>query len=385
MDNSETTKTFVFINFFRAIAALWVLLKHCMIWGGWQEIPLPGAKLAVDLFMIISGFLMAANAYSRNQYEPLTNSRNYFRFLLRRFFRLAPAYYVSLALAALASTYYLAGFQALQALNPEKWISGGVYDPARTVYSFKNILLHISFLFGLHPTYSFSSFLPDWSLSLEMQFYVVFPLLIYQMNKYGYIKYAICVGVPVFVLGQAIGRYFNYYEPSLLFIKLNYFLAGILLFRFLSVYDKQTPFERATLFFCAMLMVSMEMKYGKQLVVMPVLLAVMFLVGRMEMTQAAPVWVRRTMESKIVRTGSDASYGVYLFHGFFISAFGYILSTSDWLLQLSSAERVGVMILFITPAVYLTAYVLQIAIERPGIKLGKYLIRLIPLKQPESR
>ena len=47
-------KEFAFINLFRAIAAFWVLAAHCMIWGGWYGVPLPSAKIAVDLFMMIS-------------------------------------------------------------------------------------------------------------------------------------------------------------------------------------------------------------------------------------------------------------------------------------------------------------------------------------------
>ena len=65
MQNNNTG----FLDGLRALAAFSVLTCHCMIWSGWpgSGIPLlpgPGmlAKMAVDLFMIISGFLMAYNA-----------------------------------------------------------------------------------------------------------------------------------------------------------------------------------------------------------------------------------------------------------------------------------------------------------------------------------
>ena len=84
------------INLFRATAAYWVLIGHCRIWGGWQEFWVPDGKMAVDLFMVISGFLMAAHAIDRAPKEPLSGDSNWRsnwrRFWIRRFFRIAPAY-----------------------------------------------------------------------------------------------------------------------------------------------------------------------------------------------------------------------------------------------------------------------------------------------------
>ena len=70
-------REYVFINLFRSIAACWVLAAHCMIWGGWYGLPLPYAKMAVDLFMMISGYLMASNGLARSNIEPLSNLRSW--------------------------------------------------------------------------------------------------------------------------------------------------------------------------------------------------------------------------------------------------------------------------------------------------------------------
>ena len=118
-------QNYKFINFFRAIAAFWVLLAHCMIWGGWYGIPLPSAKIAVDLFMVISGFLMASTNIDKNGSSMLLDFRSWIYFWIKRFFRLAPAYYLSLFLAIISSDYFLAGYKLLQNLNPTIWIGGG--------------------------------------------------------------------------------------------------------------------------------------------------------------------------------------------------------------------------------------------------------------------
>lgn len=364
-------KEFAFINLFRAIAAFWVLAAHCMIWGGWYGVPLPSAKIAVDLFMMISGYLMAANAIARSHFEPLTTSRNWLRFWLRRFFRLAPAYYLSLAFVVASSSYFLDGYQALQLLNPAQWPAGGPYDPAQIEYSLDNILLHLSFLFGLHPKYSFSTFLPDWSLSLEMQFYFVFPALFLLMNRAGSIKVALLVGIPVFIIGYQINRLLHYPEPSMLLLKLNYFIAGILLFQFLQTGLSRR--RRCALAVSAVVLVSLEFKYRSELIVLPVLLLSMMSLGWLEAVNRTPPAISRFVNSRFVRFASDSSYCVYLFHGLFISACGLIIADDPELLALTPPHRVGVMLVFVSAAAYLTAFVVYRLVELPGIQFGKRL------------
>lgn len=60
-----------FLNGLRALAAFCVLTCHCMIWSAWPGFGLPSivpgpglaSKLAVDLFMLISGLLMVFVAH----------------------------------------------------------------------------------------------------------------------------------------------------------------------------------------------------------------------------------------------------------------------------------------------------------------------------------
>ena len=295
----EMVKEFAFINLFRAAAAFWVVTAHCMIWGGWHGLPLPSPKIAVDLFMMISGYLMAANASARSHFEPLTSPRNWLRFWLRRFFRLAPAYYLSLALAILSSQHFLSGYQELQNLNPSQWSPGGVYDPSLVRYTLNNIFLHLSFLFGLHPTYSCSTFLPDWSLSLEMQFYFAFPLIFIVMQKFGFIRSSIFIGLPVFFFGYEVSRQIHFLEPSLLIFKLNYFLVGIILYRFLSV--DTNSFKRLALALSAILLVSINLQSRAEILVTPSLLLSMLTFGWLEASNHTPWLISLFINNRIIR------------------------------------------------------------------------------------
>lgn len=357
-----------FINLFRAIAAFWVLAAHCMIWGGWYGIPLPSAKIAVDLFMMISGYLMAASASARAETEPLAKSNSWLRFWLRRFFRLAPAYYLSLGLAVLLSHPFLGGYKLLQDLNPTLWLAGGVYDPARIEYTPLNILSHLSFLFGLHPKLSFSTFLPDWSLGLEMQFYFVFPALMLLMQRRGFFKITLLVSAFSIPIGFYIARHVQYYEPSLLLFKLQYFIAGILVFKIVSTGANR---NQMLMIACATILVSLESKYGRELLVLPSILLAMILFGCLERNHIMPKILGKLINSNLIKFASHTSYGVYLFHGFYISACGYIFTKNSYFVSFTPLERVVAMFVFVTILAYITGYCVHRWIEIPGINFGR--------------
>lgn len=219
-----------FINFFRAVAAAWVVVGHCLIWGGWHKLPFPNPKSAVDLFMMISGCLMVVTANKSRRTNSIESSRGRLAFYLRRFFRIAPTYYLALAISMVFAAPLIEGTVSLQSLDPAAWPVGGKYDPREFSYSWVNVALHASFLFGMLPNWSLSSLLPDWSLSLEMQFYFVFPF-IYMLNRKLRQSVAcyLLVGVASVGIGYLVQRHTNYPEPSLLFLKLHFFLAGMLL------------------------------------------------------------------------------------------------------------------------------------------------------------
>src|SRR3546814_5340753 len=85
-------------------------------------------------------------------------------FWTRRFFRLAPLFYVTLAAALIAGPAIYADRVAIDSVlgqslqPPERYLDG----------SFINIALHLSFLFGLLPDYAFLTPLPDLSLGLVL-------------------------------------------------------------------------------------------------------------------------------------------------------------------------------------------------------------------------
>jgi peptidoglycan/LPS O-acetylase OafA/YrhL len=361
-------RDWAFIDLTRCIAAFWVMAAHIMIWGGWYGLPLPDAVIAVDLFMMISGFLMClvAEAHDTNEGGEAGRWR---AFLLRRYFRIAPAYYASLIIAFVAGGAFLAGYQAHQAMTPSWWPAGGANDPARIVYDWRNFALHVSFLFGLFPQHAFSTFLPDWSLSLEMQFYAAFPLLWLGVRRFGYlITGAAAGGIALILTAMVFGKW-GYTAPSLLFLKLQYFVAGMFIFRILSPAAGKA--ERLALLAAALALVGFERHASHLWMVSCAVLLAMTGIGRLEASNLAPRVIKLVCANPVVRFLADASYGVYLFHGFFISAAGLIISNSPAVTVLTPPIRVAVMAAFVGPMAVLSGWLSFRLIEKPGQKLGR--------------
>ncbi len=116
MDHPDAKHLF-YLDGLRGIASFWVVVSHVMMLTGWMVPVMSWGTLAVDLFMILSGFLMTYQALTREADEPLDSLGTWVRFLLRRFFRLAPVYYLLLFIALLLGPR-LAIVSNLRALRP---------------------------------------------------------------------------------------------------------------------------------------------------------------------------------------------------------------------------------------------------------------------------
>lgn len=361
-------KTLPHLDLARAFAAFWVLSAHCVIWvGAARQVHLPDPKIAVDLFMILSGYLMAHTATERWGREPLTRWANWRRFYLRRFMRLAPLYYLTLAFVVLAAPAFLGGYAALQTLDPVWW-GPAKYNPALAHFDPLNIVLHLTFLFGLLPYYSFSTFLPDWSLGLEMQFYAAFPALFLVMRRFGPIRAALLLALASIVLDRLLGHAIAHgwiaawREPSLLIMRLPIFLAGMLIFA--ATEQRRVEPALVAVGLCAL----RAGAYGT---------GVFWLLVPAAAIAAQSLWpsplLARRLAARPVRFAADVSYSVYLIHGPILAILGSRIAlacrAAGWSLP---ATVVPVWIAVATLSVGIGA-LLHRFLERPGIRLGARL------------
>lgn len=131
----------------RAIAAVMVVFQH---YGGktWQ--PMSG-WLGVDLFFVLSGFLITTLALREESRKGRVSLRDFY---IRRVFRLMPVYYV--VLGATALIYYWRG----------EWVTGALDEVLPYYLTFNNEYIAGGHIFG-----------HSWTLAVEQKFYLVWPLL----------------------------------------------------------------------------------------------------------------------------------------------------------------------------------------------------------------
>ena len=189
LNKTEETKTSLKkfrkdINGLRAVAVLSVLLFHICSFNSLNDtkwsFSLGGGYVGVDIFFVISGFLMTAIIIKG------LNSGNFsvLNFWKRRAKRICPALFVAVVLFYIIGYLLLVNVSEFYEYNKEATAALGFISNFRfakdegyfAVDSMSKMLLH------------------TWSLSLEWQFYVIYPVLLWALKKFlgiSYIKFAV--------------------------------------------------------------------------------------------------------------------------------------------------------------------------------------------------
>lgn len=180
------------IDGLRAIAVLLVLIFHFDLLGVGKA-----GFIGVDVFFVISGFLITSIIM-----KELENGQFHFgQFLYRRIRRLYPALLVTLGLSMVAG-YWLFLPDRFEELARE------------IVYS---LLYVVNFHFWQNVSYfglqaGEVPLLHMWSLAVEEQFYIVFPLVMILLHRW-FLRHLLVIVAVVTVIGFAGGFYATGWKP----------------------------------------------------------------------------------------------------------------------------------------------------------------------------
>ena len=152
-----------FIDSLRGIAALSIIIFH-LVYIPQPSLPVPSVFIpliekggyGVTLFFVISAFTLCLSIDNRKD-----ESNKTIKFYLRRFFRIAPLFYFMLIVHLLNN-----------------------YLSYNHLFSRKEILLNISFLYNFYPLGAESIVWAGWTIGVEMIFYLLLPLVFVKVRNF---------------------------------------------------------------------------------------------------------------------------------------------------------------------------------------------------------
>jgi peptidoglycan/LPS O-acetylase OafA/YrhL len=151
----------------RALAVLAVMIFHL------DEEGLRGGFVGVDIFFVISGFVVTASVADR-RFDTLRAFLAYF--YARRLTRIYPALVVCLAATAALNILFI----------PKAWLSDAIETVGTAAFfGMSNIVLALDSNSYFSPKAIFNPFTHSWSLGVEEQFYFLFPLLMFALQRPG--------------------------------------------------------------------------------------------------------------------------------------------------------------------------------------------------------
>lgn len=153
------------IDGLRAIAVLAVVVYHLI------PAALPGGYIGVDIFFVISGYVVCSSLLKTST-ESFTGFLG--TFYTKRILRICPALIAMLLVTGFLSRLFI----------PDAWLTGSSMKTG--LFAFFGIsnfrLIHDTRGYFV-PTGDFNPYLHTWSLAVEEQFYLVFPLLIFLQKR----------------------------------------------------------------------------------------------------------------------------------------------------------------------------------------------------------
>ncbi|MGB7192791.1 MAG: acyltransferase family protein [Collimonas pratensis] len=155
------------IDGLRAIAVLAVIAFHVDFLN-----ILPGGFTGVDMFFVISGYVISQSLYERSELGLLAYLKDFYR---RRLLRILPALLLVLSVSFLLSAMFM----------PQFWLSELMNRTGLAAFfGLSNFVLAWNTDTYFSPSAELNPYLHTWSLGVEEQFYLLFPVIYFVWLRY---------------------------------------------------------------------------------------------------------------------------------------------------------------------------------------------------------
>lgn len=283
------------IDGLRAIAVLLVVLYHA-------KFPISGGFIGVDVFFVISGFLITKIIYS----EINQGAFSFAGFYKRRVKRLIPAFLFMLI--PVAGYYYLYSM-------PDDFVSFA----KSTIFSLAGLS---NFYFFLNTDYfsdvSLEPLLHTWSLAVEEQFYIVFPFILLASKKLSSNKRNLLAFLAI-LLGASIfaSQYYALNLKNAAYMLLPFRFFELLIGSMLAIYGNEDnlPTKKANSLGLAGLIIILISAFTLDSEsVFPGFAAVPVCIGAAMLIAARTGFASKFLSSKVMVYIGKTSYSFYLWH-----------------------------------------------------------------------
>lgn len=340
------------LNGIRAIAVFFVIISHRFPEKHTLK-SFPLGDYGVDIFFVLSGFLISRGLFFQLKYKD-NNFNSSIRilknFFLKRSLRIFPAYYTLLLFLLLT-----------------KGIIGNNFGENILWYFFygANYLNYIQNRW-------FGALAHLWSLSVEEQYYVLFPLLLIFL-----FRERILLLLSLFIIVGTLYPFFVSGNSSILTIScINAFGIGGLL-AYVEIYEKSFIFSfyRCTLFLSIpILLLLIVHNLHNRISFFPERLAISVIaINIITMCILKPnYFVVKILSNRFLNFVGIISYGVYLYHNIVPKYWNFMLVKLK--INSNNVRFSYVEFLLQTSFIIVLSYLSWIVLEKPILKLKKKII-----------
>ncbi|MBY2936772.1 acyltransferase family protein [Rhizobium leguminosarum] len=281
------------IDGLRAVAVIGVLMFHFSLG------PFPGGFTGVDIFFVISGYLITKLIIEDVEQEKFS----FRRFYVRRIRRLFPALLFTLLCSLVTAAF---------TFPPEEMSRFGM-SLAASVFSVSNILF-----WSEHGYFDVSSHLKPllhtWSLSVEEQFYLVWPFALVLLLRFGRKAAAVALLI-VFVSSLGVNLALEPYQSTLFYLSPFRFFEFAIGASLVFVPPARSNGAMECAFVAGLTMIAYAYRYFSEATLFPSYPALLPTVGAALVIWGGQArWSGRLLRNKAAVSVGLISYSLYLAH-----------------------------------------------------------------------